>query len=193
MPGTRSHRPMQQIHGLRPFFQNNARRAFRASAAKIRVHHMPPKESPKIGATRCLPETKSDNCRTVQKTHSRRSHFTFLQIPFNTVEYLRGRTISYPRNQADVWWKADLPASLRSATQTDWRRLNKFGLRATWPGITGKSLLAEIAGRTTFTASTRCQASHIGPLLHIHCSLNTTDRGKRYRATGGELSRGDDL
>jgi len=51
LPGTRPQRPMQQIHGLRPFFQHNACGAFRASAAKIRVHHMPPKVIAKSGAT----------------------------------------------------------------------------------------------------------------------------------------------
>ena len=30
-------------------------------------------------------------------------------------------------------------------------------------GFTGKSVLAEITHKTTFTGSTRCQASHIGP------------------------------
>jgi len=42
MPGPRSYRPMQQIHGLRPFFQYNPRGAFRASAANIGVHRRPP-------------------------------------------------------------------------------------------------------------------------------------------------------
>src|SRR5580658_1530132 len=43
LPGTRPHRPVQQIHGLRPFFQHNARGTFGASAAKVRIHHMPPR------------------------------------------------------------------------------------------------------------------------------------------------------
>ena len=42
MPGARPYRPMQQIHGLRPFFQDNPCCAFRASAANIGVHHRPP-------------------------------------------------------------------------------------------------------------------------------------------------------
>lgn len=42
VPGARPYRPMQQIHGLRPFFQDNPRGAFRASAANIGVHHRPP-------------------------------------------------------------------------------------------------------------------------------------------------------
>ena len=45
MPGTRPYRPVQQIHGLRPFFQHNPRGAFRASAANIGVHRGPPTAS----------------------------------------------------------------------------------------------------------------------------------------------------
>jgi hypothetical protein len=43
IPGTWPHRPMQQIHGLGPFFQYNARGAFRTAAAKIGVHRKPPR------------------------------------------------------------------------------------------------------------------------------------------------------
>ena len=57
IPRARPHRSMQQIHGLRPFFQYDPRGAFRASAAKIRVHRKPPrvsgdKRGPALSATK---------------------------------------------------------------------------------------------------------------------------------------------
>jgi hypothetical protein len=91
IPRARPHRSMQQIHGLRPFFQYNPRSAFRASAAKIRVHRKPPRVSgdergPALSATK-----KAGRLPRSKESASEPPHFTISQILFNTVEPLGTR------------------------------------------------------------------------------------------------------
>jgi hypothetical protein len=90
MPRARANRSVPQEHRVRPFFQYNPRGAFRASAAKIRVHRRPPAASGNNRIVRhaLIATNEVRRITASQKAYPGRSHFTFSQILFNTVEPL---------------------------------------------------------------------------------------------------------
>jgi hypothetical protein len=180
MSRARPRRSVQQIHRFGPFFQHNPRSAFRAPAAKIRVHRKPPGYLTTGGGARtALNETRR---LTAPPANS------FSPSPLygfaDSVQYSgiprEGRAISYPRNQTDPVGRRTYP-QISGCNEIQLVGLNRLGIRATRPGFTGKPVLAEIAQSTRFTDSTRCPASQIGPLLNIcqiFASCRTPPTGK---------------
>src|SRR5580698_7203027 len=96
MARMRPHRPVQQIHGLGPFFQHNPRGAFCAPAAKIRVHRRPPRTkeySVTIGGRALVGVNETSQFRVCQRA-------TIAPVPL----YVFAKSIQYSGNPRS--WRA---------------------------------------------------------------------------------------
>src|SRR5271154_1943722 len=116
MPRARPRRAMEQIHGLRPLFQHNARGAFGAAATKIGVHRKPPRVSG--NKRRRADRTAMNETRRMPVLPASASAPSPLYVFADSIQYSGtprgGRVISYELKPCGFWMKGKLARKSRA-------------------------------------------------------------------------------